>query len=272
MDDLAQYNQERWEDLAAANIVFSRPWLDLNPDTARALVDPAGLLGNVEGKNVLCLASGGGQQSVAFALLGANVTVVDLSPTQLERDQHAAVHYGLSIRTLHGDMRDLSALESNSFDVVWHAYSINFVPEIQTVFREIARVLRESAMYRLEWGNPFVAGLSEDDWTDAGYPLKQPYVDGAEIVFADPEWTVEDGTGAQQRVSGPREFRHTLSSVINDLVQHGFVLLGMWEELSQEPDAAPGTWEHFKAIAPPWLTLWAAYRPATIGELLPSRP
>src|SRR3712207_564706 len=128
MDDLAHYNRERWEDLAAAHVVFSRPWLQLTPATARALVDPVGLLGDVTGKDVLCLASGGGQQSAAFALLGANVTVVDLAPTQLQRDQEAAAHYGLTIRTLQADMRDLSALESSSFDVVWHAYSINFIP------------------------------------------------------------------------------------------------------------------------------------------------
>ncbi|HEY0605050.1 MAG TPA: class I SAM-dependent methyltransferase [Herpetosiphonaceae bacterium] len=272
MDDLAQYNQARWEDLAAANVTFSRPWLDLTPATARALVDPAGLLGDVAGKDVLCLASGGGQQSVAFALLGANVTVTDLSPTQLQRDQDAAAHYNLTIRTLQTDMRDLSALESSSFDVVWHAYSINFIPEIQTVLGEVSRVLRDPGMYRIEWANPFVAGISEEEWTGAGYPLKQPYVNGAELVFPDDSWTFEDHTGAQQRVVGPREFRHTLSAVLNGLVQHGFIVLGLWEELSAEPDAAPGTWEHLKSIAPPWLTLWAAYRPATIKELMPGRP
>ena len=35
---------------------------------------------------VLCLACGGGQQSVALALLNANVTVFDLSEGQLDRD------------------------------------------------------------------------------------------------------------------------------------------------------------------------------------------
>lgn len=271
MDDLAQYNQARWEDLARANIVFSRPWLDLSPEAARALVDPAGILGDVAGKDVLCLASGGGQQSVAFALLGANVTVVDLSPTQLQRDQEAAAHYGLSIQAIQGDMRDLSFLDAANFDIVWHAFSVSFVPDLQVVFREITRVIRDPGVYRLEWANPFFIGLSEEDWTGAGYPLNRPYIDGAEVVFADPAWTVEDGTGVERRITGPREFRHTLSSVINGLVQQGFVLLGLWEETSQNPDADPGSWEHFKAIAPPWLTVWAAYRPATLKELLPGR-
>ncbi len=270
MDDLAQYNQARWEDLARANVSFSRPWLDLSPATARAHVDPYGMMGDIAGKDVLCLASGGGQQSVAFALLGAQVTVVDLSSTQLQRDQDAAAHYGVTVRTLQGDMRDLSVLNRASFDLIWHAFSINFVPDVQPVFREVARVIRDPGLYRLEWANPFVMGLDEDDWTGTGYPLSRPYVNGAEIVLADPAWTVDDGTGSQQRIPGPREFRHTLSAVINGLLQHGLLLLGIWEERSQAPDAAPGTWDHFTAIAPPWLTVWAAYRPAMIKDLLPA--
>lgn len=42
---------------------------------------PAGLLADIDGKDVLCLASGGGQQSAVFSLLGAKVTVVDQEMT-----------------------------------------------------------------------------------------------------------------------------------------------------------------------------------------------
>src|SRR5829696_8122478 len=108
MDEIAKYNKQRWEALARANVVFSRPALDLNESSARQMVDPHGFMESVAGKNVLCLASGGGQQSVAFGLLGANVTVYDLSETQLRRDLDAAAHYGLSIHAAQGDMRDLS--------------------------------------------------------------------------------------------------------------------------------------------------------------------
>ena len=45
------------------------------------------LIDKIAGKGVLCLAGGGGQQSAAFALLGAKVTVLDFSETQLERDK-----------------------------------------------------------------------------------------------------------------------------------------------------------------------------------------
>ena len=90
VDEVARYNIARWEALAAANAPFSRPLLDLDAASAREFIDPEGLLGAIAGRDVLCLAGGGGKQSVAFALLGAWVTVADLSEAQLARDRAAA--------------------------------------------------------------------------------------------------------------------------------------------------------------------------------------
>src|SRR5215203_5222740 len=100
MDEVARYNQARWKALVEADALFTRPRLNLDVDSARQMVDSAGRLGDVSGKKVLCLASGGGQQSAAFALLGADVTVFDISAEQLERDREAAAHYGFEIETV----------------------------------------------------------------------------------------------------------------------------------------------------------------------------
>ena len=67
MDEISQHLTARWKALAQANALFTRPYLDLNAESARAKLDPHGLLGDVAGKRVLCLASGGGQQSAAFS-------------------------------------------------------------------------------------------------------------------------------------------------------------------------------------------------------------
>lgn len=90
MDDIYHHNQKRWDMLASANALFSRPALRLDAEGARRRIDPEGRLGAVQGKRVLCLASGGGQQSAAFALLGAEVTVLDIAEGQLERDRQVA--------------------------------------------------------------------------------------------------------------------------------------------------------------------------------------
>jgi SAM-dependent methyltransferase len=271
LDELARYNKERWEALAQAGVAYSRPFLDLTPETARALVDPQGILGAISGKDVLCLAGGGGQQSVAFGLLGARVTVLDLAETQLQRDQEAARHYGLTITTQQGDMRDLSRFADDSFDVVWHAHSINFVPSTQPVFDGVARLLRPGGFYHLSFHNPFTQGVDDAKWNGVGYPIHLPYIDGDEIiqaeVFSNPDWEFEDAQGITQRITGPREFRHALSTLLNGLIGRGFVLLNFGEETSSEPNPTPGTWQHYLAVTAPYLHLWAVYQPTFMDQL-----
>ena len=185
MDEIAQYNVERWQALADADALFTRPRLDLTIESAREFLDAEGVLGEVAGRAALCLASGGGQQSAAFALLGADVTVFDISAAQLERDQQAAAHYAKSVRTVQGDMRDLSALAPASFDIVYQPFSIGYVPEVQTVFAQVARVLRPGGIYYVATDNPFFCGMSATDWNGEGYLLKAPYVD--ETLYISPE-------------------------------------------------------------------------------------
>ncbi len=223
MDEIHRHNKARWEELAAANVEWARPLLDLTPEAARELLDPYGMMGEVRGKDALCLASGGGQQSAAFAVLGANVSVLDFSENQLARDKQALEHYGVQGRLVQGDMRDLSMFDAASFDVVWQPYSINFVPDSGQVFDQVARVLRPGGLYWLLWHNPFTVDMDEVDWTGKGYLLKQRYGDG-EIVFSILDWDIADDDGTIRQVEGPREFNHTLGTVVNGLIGRGFVL------------------------------------------------
>jgi len=265
MDEVARYNRERWRALVEADALFTRPALDLDPASARERVDPEGRLGSVEGREVLCLAGGGGQQSAAFALLGARVTVFDLSEEQLRRDREAAAHYGFDIRARQGDMRDLSCFDRASFDIVYHAYSLGFVPEARAVFRQVARVLRPGGLYYFNCANPFTVGLSERDWNGEGYTLRLPYVEAAEVTYEDQGWVYESGRPAAP-IPPTREYRHTLSTLVGGLVGQGFVILHIsdYTDLDPDPNAEPGTWDHLISVAPPWLSFWASYRPGVL--------
>lgn len=261
MDEVAEYNVRRWRALAEGGALYTRPMLDLDAEKARAWLDPGGWLGQLEGRRVLCLAGGGGRESACFALLGARVTVFDLSPEQLERDRVAAAHYGAHVETVRGDMRDLSALDADAFDLVWHPYSINFVPDPREVFRGVARVLRPGGRYRLMCANPFVMGASPRDWDGRGYALAQTYAVGELLTAADERWVYEQEPQAQAPPS--REYRHGLGTLLTGLAGQGFRVLRATEDVSTYPDPAaePGTWPHFVSVARPWLAFLSSYEP-----------
>jgi SAM-dependent methyltransferase len=259
MDELARFNRERWNALVEAGVEYSLPWLDLTPEVARDRIDPDGLLGDLKGKSVLCLATGGGQQSAAFALLGANVAVLDLSDAQLAQDRRAAEHYGHSIRTEHSDMRDLSRFAARSFDVVYQGFSINFVPDVRQVFGGVARVLRSGGQYVLQVSNPHRYSLRDEVWRD-GYALVRPYRDG-EVVFEDPDWEFQRDDGSTARISGPREFNHTWATVMNGLADHGFVIRHVKEFKNRVADPEIGSWEHFLSVLPFIITFFTVYQP-----------
>ena len=106
------------------------------------------------GADVLCLASGGGQQGPILAAAGARVTVFDNSPAQLKQDQLVAEREALSIVTVEGDAADLSMFADESFDLVFNPCSTVFMPDVRAVWTECARVLRPGGILMTGSMNP----------------------------------------------------------------------------------------------------------------------
>jgi len=257
MDSISKTNRARWNDLAIANVEYSRPFLNFTVKDAENYVYRHGILKNVNGRQVLCLASGGGQDSVAFGLLGADVTVLDLSDVQLQHDRLAAAHHGLQTRTIQGDMRDLSVFPDNQFEIVWQVYSINFIPSVELAIAEVRRVLMPGGIYFLQFANPFSIGIDNEKWDGKAYPLNGFYIEGEDMSERFPDWDVKQTDGSLVKCLSPHEFRHTLGSVLNCIVSHDFKLLGLWEWMKNDEDTQPGSWEHFTQVIPPWFsTFW----------------
>ena len=258
MDSVYRCNKERWESLVKADALFSRPWLNETRESALKRLDPLGLLGELGNRDVLCLAGGGGQQAVAFALNGSRVSVFDIADSQLERDRETARHYGYAVSTVQGDMRDLGAFDSEAFDIVGQPYSLNFVPDCREVFAQVARVLRPGGLYSFWAANPFAAGLGTHSWNGRGYEVHLPYQQGLPIDYKDEAWVFPVDSIAP-RPRGPREYRQLLSTLVNGLVESGFTILHMQEETGHSPmaDPTPGEWDHFTAVMPPWLSFLA---------------
>jgi hypothetical protein len=99
-------------------VAYNRAAWDREVENSNEWTQPAGpevIARARAGAEVLCLASGGGQQGPVLSAAGAAVTVLDNSPRQLGRDREVATREGLAVRTVLGDMRDLSVFPDASF-------------------------------------------------------------------------------------------------------------------------------------------------------------
>ncbi|MFK7923534.1 MAG: class I SAM-dependent methyltransferase [Bacteroidia bacterium] len=267
MEDQIKRNEAIWDTLAQNDVLCSRPKYDLTPEKARAYIGKSEYYGgDLAGKKVLCLACGGGQQSIAFALLGANVTVVDFSAEQLSKDQLVAEQFSINMRLVKTDMQELSMFQADEFDFVYQPYSLNYIPQVDKAFDEVARVLKAGGIYDLMIHNPFVHGTWKDGcwgsqweqselWEGKGYPIWQPYQDAYPIKTADPNWNFSNQHDEIVKLASPQEYRHTLSTVLNGLIQRGLEIRSFKEETASGEGEVPGSWEHYKSCAPPWLYL-----------------
>jgi SAM-dependent methyltransferase len=231
--DPVAYNRAAWDREVDSGSEWTRP---VGPDViarARAGDWSVVLIGyeatprdwfpaDLAGTAVLCLASGGGQQGPVLAAAGAEVTVFDNSPRQLARDEEVAARDGLALRTVLGDMRDLSAFPDGRFDLVLNPVSNVFCPELAPVWRETFRVLRP--------GGPLLAGFVNPDLFIFDVTALD---DRGELVVRHPlPFSTLDLTDAERQQGygdGPIEYSHSLTKQIGGQLAAGFRLTHLVE-------------------------------------------
>ena len=164
--EIRSYNREawnrevehgnRWTQLVAPGVIARARAGDWSVLLTECKPVPRHWFPTVADSDLLCLASGGGQQGPILAAAGARVTVLDNSPRQLAQDRFVAERDHLSLQLIEGDMADLSALASESFDIVFHPVSNSCAPQIRPVWKEAFRVLRPGGSLLAGFLNPLV--------------------------------------------------------------------------------------------------------------------
>ncbi|MGO1254507.1 MAG: class I SAM-dependent methyltransferase, partial [Alcaligenes aquatilis] len=192
---------------------------------------PADWLGDIQGKSVLCLASAGGQQAPILAAAGAKVTVFDLSAGQLDKDRMVAERDGLSLQIEQGDMCDLSRFASESFDLILHPVSNQYVPDISVVWKECARVLRPGGHLLSSFFNPAVF-IADRDPSYAQHGLIRPKFT---VPYSDLSSLETEALQAKRAGMEPLIFGHSLAQQIGGQLQVGLHLVDYIEEMHPAP-------------------------------------
>jgi len=178
---------------------------------------------DLRGKKVLLIAGGGGQQGPVLAAAGADVTVFDNSPAQLMQDELVAAREGLSIRTVQGNMQDLSVFADESFDVIMQ-FAGAFVDSVLPVWKEAHRVLRDGGVLLAGHNSPveFIFDLERmEQANELVVRHSLPYSDLTDL-------TEEEF----QRVTATEGvcFGHTLTELIQGQIDAGFLIAGFYED------------------------------------------
>ncbi len=178
---------------------------------------------SLAGKKILCLASGGGQQGPVLAALGADVTVFDNSKKQLEKDEFVAARDNLKIKTVQGNMQDLSVFEDESFDCIIHPWSNGYVNDVRPVWKECARVLKKNGLLLAGFGNPieyiFNVGKLEKGILSVENTI--PYADIEHMDDPETRTVVEEDGYI---------WSHTLEDQIQGQIEVGFAIIGFYED------------------------------------------
>ena len=239
--DIRKYNQIAWDNKVKKGHKYTVP---AGPETIKqakagkwrinltpCIPVPREWFPPVKGLKVLCLASGGGFQGPILAAAGADVTVFDNSPLMLATDISVAARDSLKIRTVEGDMADLSTFRDSSFDLIVHPVSNTYVPDVRPVWKEAYRVLCQGGALLSGFTNPavylFDCELAERTG-ELHVRYKLPYSDAADLDEAQKQKRIADGE--------PMGFSHTLDTQIGGQIAAGFVITGFYED-RDEPEA-----------------------------------
>jgi len=176
---------------------------------------------DLKGLKILGLASGGGQQGPILAALGADVTIFDNSDNQLGQDRKLSHEFNLEIKTVQGDMKDLSVFPDGSFDLIFNPCSVVFVDDVKPVWQECFRVLKPNGILMTGLINPIIFQLDPDN-----HPFQllytQPYSDLGSL----PKEKLDELIKKQEAL----EFGHSLTDQIGGQLKAGFLITDFYED------------------------------------------
>jgi 2-polyprenyl-3-methyl-5-hydroxy-6-metoxy-1,4-benzoquinol methylase len=103
-------------------------------------------MGPLCGKTLLDIGAGLGESSVYFALQGANVTTVDVSPLMVDTALKLGRKFGVALEGIVSDVESLNVPDGH-YDFVYIANTIHHVHDRASLFEQMRRALKAGGMF-----------------------------------------------------------------------------------------------------------------------------
>lgn len=179
---------------------------------------------SLKGIDLLCLASGGGQQAPMFAAHGANVTVTDLSDGQLANEKYVAERENYNINIVKADLSKPFPFEDQSFDMIFNPVSNCYIEDIQPMWKECARVIRPNGILMM-------AFVKEEHFMfDPDFKNEDVLISRFSLPFNSIRDLSEEQKKEKLKEKLPFTFSHTLTEQIGGLIKAGFEITDIFED------------------------------------------
>lgn len=229
--DILKHNETAWDNYVSKGNRWTLPVSEKEIEDARSgkwsivltplKPVPHDWFPKLKNMKVLGLASGGGQQGPILAAVGAEVTIFDNSQKQLNQDQTISDRYGLNIKTIKGDMRNMSVFPDGSFDLIFNPCSVVFVDDVKAVWKECSRVLKPGGILMTGLVNPVLFQMINHNG-EFKLEYKQPYSDLHSTTPNQREKLMQDKEAM--------EFGHSFTGQLGGMLQEGFVITDLYED------------------------------------------
>ena len=237
MNEFHEANRKGWDAVSPswqAKIDAQGSWRQAATDPT-VVFDPLELsyLGDVKGKQVCVLGSGDNLVAFALAGMGAQVTSVDISQTQLNTAAERARSLGLTLTFVRADVTDLAPLAANIFDLVYTGGHVAvWVADLNKYYAEAGRILKPGGLFIVNEYHPFRRIWK---WGSDHLEVETPYFNRGPHQF---DRAAEAGS---QAALPSYEFHWTIADFVAALQASGCTLVALHEfgEQAEDWEATP---------------------------------
>jgi ubiquinone/menaquinone biosynthesis C-methylase UbiE len=201
------------------------------------------LVGEVDGLRICDLACGQGHITRELSRRGAQVVGVDLSSELIQIARRDETVEPLGIIYVIDDAQTLGTLPDEDFDGVVCNLALMDIPELESTFRAVWRILRPAGWFVFTITHPCFEAPHAQWRTAADGTISREIV----TYFAEGFWRSTNPQGVRGQVGA---YHRTLTTYANTLIQSGFAI-----ERFAEPQATGAVHVPGYRIVPPWLQM-----------------
>lgn len=151
----SQFAYEAWERRHGTPKQYAEKLIENPERPIRYYLDE---IEKVAGKRILNLLGSKGNKAVCFALLGADVTVVDISSENQRYALELAEEAGVSISYLVTDVLELNENELPTYDfIILEMGVLHYFLDLHSLFHKIMKMMGDTSVFVLRDYHPFVS-------------------------------------------------------------------------------------------------------------------